>query len=352
MPSRADLYTDPTGFKLLELNLGSAIAGIDTSDMCRALVGDPVLGEFVRTHGLGHVDSMREHADNIRMECGSAPGSRPVLAVTDWPSSFPVLEPYMHHFASRFQQLGIDAHPCHLGQLEARDGRVWLGERPIDIIQRLFMVNDLLESPDAPALVEPILAAAARGEVSLYTPMDSELFASKAALAMLSDEQNRSLFDRSTLASLDRILPWTRMVRPGLVTLEDGRRVDLLDYALSHQPELALKPTLLHSGKGIRLGWREDITGQDWEAEIRAAMDGPFVVQRRIRPVPELFPTDDGDPAPWIVNWGVFTIGGRYTGVYARGTPVDAKIEVINIGAGAYSGCCLHVQAGAGPAPA
>jgi len=48
------------------------------------------------------------------------------------------------------------------------------------------------------------------------------------------------------------------MVRRGPVSLEDGSQVELLDYALSHQRELALKPTSLHGGNGVLLGWRAD----------------------------------------------------------------------------------------------
>lgn len=72
------------------------------------------------------------------------------------------------------------------------------------------------------------LDAAARGEVKIFTAMDSEVYASKGAPAILSDEQNQHLFDPDHLASLDQILPWTRMVRPGPVTLEDGGQVDLV----------------------------------------------------------------------------------------------------------------------------
>lgn len=342
MQCRADLYTDRTGFRLLELNLGSAIAGIDNSDMCQALLAHPVIGEFAQTHRLGYVDAMRDQAHDMFLTSRRPPGSRPVLVTVDWPSSYPILESYMRHFAGRLREYGFDSHICHIGQLEVRDGRVWLGEVPVDVIQRLFMVEDILEHPDAPALMDPILNAAARGEVKIFTPMDAELFASKGALAILSDEANRHLFPAEVLASLDRILPWTRMVRPGPVTLEDGARVDLLDYALTHQHDLALKPTLLHSGQGVLLGWHPDTSPQTWQEQVRAALAGPFVLQRRIRPVPELFPTDGGDPVPWIINWGVFTLINGYGGVLARGTSVESQIEVIHIEGGAYSGCCLH----------
>ena len=267
-----------------------------------------------------------------------------MMTITDWPSSYETLGPYMHHSAARFTEDGFDAHACHIGQLEIRDEGVWLGDRRVDIINRLFMIEDLLEYPDAPALMDPVMDAAARGWVKFFTPLDTGAYTSKAALAMLSDEENRSLFDPDELASLDRILPWTRMMRPGPVTLEDGRRVDLLDYARRHRHDLALKPTLLHGGSGVLLGWRADVSAETWEEQIRAAMDGPYVIQRRVRPVPELFPGEDGQFTPCIVNWGVFTVVNGYGGVYARATTVESNVEVISMGNGAFSGGCLHAQ--------
>ena len=344
--SRADLYMDETGFKLLEFNMGSALGGIDQSDMARALLDQPVLAEFAQAHRLGYVDTMREQVNNMLVESGFEHGSRPVLATVDWPSSYETLEPYMRHFATRLQDMGIDAHVGHIGQLEVRDGGVWLGELKVDIIQRLFMLEDLLEYSDASALMDPILDAAARGEVKIFTPLDSEMFASKGALAVLSDEANRKYFDQQTLASLDRILPWTRMVRTGPVTLEDGSQVELLDYVLSHQDDLVLKPTSRHSGEGVLLGWTEDAGAELWEERVRDALDGAWVIQRRIRPVPELFPMPDGDPVPWIVNWGVFTVVNGYGGVYARAATVESNLEVVRLFAGASVGCCLHVLPG------
>jgi hypothetical protein len=347
MQTRADMYVDQSGFRLLELNMGSALGGMDNADMSRALLEHPVLAEFAQTYELEYVDTMREQVNNYFAETGFAPGARPVLACTDWPSSYKTLEPYMRHYTDRVKKLGLDDNPCHIGQLEVHDGRVWLGDRPVDIIDRLFMLEDLLESPEAPALMEPILDAAARGEVKIYTPMDSGIFASKGALAMLSDEANRPLFDPEELASLDRILPWTRMVRPGPVTLEDGRRVDLLDYTLTHRHDLALKPTLLHGGQGVLLGWRADTSAQGWEEQVRAALEGPYVIQRRVRPVPELFTADGRDPIPWIVCWGAFTTANGYGGIFARASTVESNVEVINLDTAAYVGSCLHVRPGA-----
>ena len=181
---------------------------------------------------------------------------------------------------------GLECYPCHVGQLRYADGRVWLGERAIDVVYRLFMMEDLLD-PAGPALIEPVLRAAERGEVAIFTPMDADLYGSKGALALLSDEQYRHHYSAEELASLDRILPWTRMIRPGPVTVA-GRRLDLLEHALADQQELIIKPTMMHGGIGVVPGWltsadewRQQLAGRDGRA-VRAAAQG--VPDRRVVP--------------------------------------------------------------------
>ena len=338
--TRADLYADQSGFRVLEFNIGSPVGGIDNAEMCRALLEHSLLAEFAGAHGLSYVDTMREQVETILSETGAEPGSFPVVAVADWPAHYPGFRPYLRKLAVRWRELGLDAHPCHLGELEVRGGRVWLGGRPVDIIFRLFLIEHLLE-PDGPALIDPVLDAAARGEVAMFTPMDSELFGSKGALAMLSDERNRHLFTAAEQASLDRVLPWTRMVRPGPVTLEDGRAVDLHDYALSHAGDLVLKPTLMGGGRGVVLGSDRHCGPEQWRGQFGKAIDEPYVIQRRVRPEPELFPGDSGDLVPWIVTWGVFTVAAGHGGVYTRAVTEASQVTTINRHSGAYVGSGL-----------
>lgn len=340
--TRADLFLDETGFKLLELNIGSAVGGMDNADMCRELLEHPVLAEFAESRGLGYVDSLREQVNNIVVECGFTPGDRPVVALTDSPESYVQMIPYMRLLCERWAELGLDAHPCHLGQLEARDGRVWLGERPVDVVFRTFLIGDLVKSPRTAALMDPILDAAERGEVKIFTPMDSAAYASKGALALLSDERHRELFAPEVLASLDRILPWTRMVRPGPVTLETGERVDLVDHALAHQHDLTLKPTSLAAGDGVLLGWAHTTTPDLWREQLHAALDAPFVLQRRVRPLPQLFPDASGDLRPWTTLWGVFTVVNGYGGAFIRAIPETSGDVVVNISNGAHGGALLQ----------
>jgi len=337
---RADLYEDATGFKLMEFNMGSALGGMENADLCRYMLRHPVLASFAAEHGLGFVDTMRAQVAGLLAGTGFAPGSSPVVAVTDWPSSYAArLGPYMHKLAARWRELGLDAHGCHMGELEVRGGRVWLRDRAVDVISRMWLFEYLLE-PGAAELLDPVLGAVARGEVAMFTPLDTELFGSKGTLAMLSDEHNRHLFSADELATIDAILPWTRAVRSGPVTLEDGGAAGLLDYAIGHAGELVLKPTLRYGGQGVLAGWHPGTTPELWRDQLTKAMGGPYVIQRRIHPVTELFPAG-GEPEPWVVAWGVYTTSSGFGGIISRGVTAASGAAVLNVAGGAHMGCCL-----------
>ena len=343
--ARADLYEDATGFKLMEFNMGSALGGMEVADVCQAMLRHPLLAGFAAEYGLGYHDAQRDQVANMLAGTGFAASDGPVVAVADWPSSYHNrLGPYMHKLALRWREYGLDAHACHMGELTASAGRVWLAGRPVDIVARMFLLDYLLE-PGAPELMDPVLAAAGRGEVAMFTPLDTELYGSKAAVAMLSDEHNRHLFTSAELASIDRIVPWTRMVVSGPVTLEDGRPADLLDYAIDQQDDLVLKPTLRWGGQQVLPGWHHDTGAALWREQLTAAAGGPYVLQRRIRPVPDLFPGPGGAPESWIVAWGVYTAASGYGGVITRAGTVESRLAVLNVSAGARVGCCLETQA-------
>jgi len=331
---RADFYRDAAGFRLLEINWGAALGGLDSAVLNEQMLLQPFVGDFVRQHRLGYVDPMAEMVHTLFTECAVPAGSRPVVALTDWPESFRTLEPRLRKNVPAYDRFGIEALPCHVGQLRYDRGRVWLGDRAIDVVYRLFLLEDLLAA-DGPALIEPVLRAAERGEVAIFSPMDADLYGSKGALALLSDEASRPLYPPAMLAALDRILPWTRMVRPGPVTVA-GTRVELGEHALAQQRELILKPTLMHGGLGIVAGWLTEPA--EWRARLAEAMGQPYVLQQRIHPVAEHFPTD-GAPQPWTLTWGAFLAARGYGGMYVRGS--QDPDATVNMSSGATGTCCF-----------
>lgn len=126
-------------------------------------------------------------------------------------------------------------------------------------------------------------------------------------------------------------------MRPGPVTVE-GELVDLWEFAVDQRAELVLKPTALHGGSGVLLGWQAD--PDQWRQRLRAALDGAWVLQRRVRSVPEPFPADGGLQQLQL-SWGVFTAGRGYGGAVVRGS-ADTDGGVVNVSTGATAGCCFH----------
>src|SRR5262245_27877079 len=151
---RADLFRDETAFRVLELNLGSALGGLDNALLNRAFLADPAVAAFVASHGLSYVDTMDVLVDTVRAECRLPAGARPLIAVADWPDSFPILERQLRYSAAQLTRYGLEGVPCHLGQLRAADRRVWLAGPPVDVLYRAFLLKDL-PRPEADQLADP-----------------------------------------------------------------------------------------------------------------------------------------------------------------------------------------------------
>lgn len=340
--TRADMYHDGTDFKIMELNMGSTTGGLDNGMVNRAALTLPFVAEFAEANDLSYVDGLAELASMFRAEVQAGEGERILAVVVDIPENLRFFQGLLTTSANDLAEHGVDFVPCHFEQLRYSRGRVLLEDRPIDLVYRLVAVEDLLR-PEVAELIEPLMSAVERGDVRLFTPMDTDAYASKAALAMLSDEANRHLLTPAQARSLDRLLPWTRMVRDEPVTV-DGERVDLLQFAAQERGELVLKPTLLHGGLGVTLGWQCDL--DTWTKQVHAAVDGPYVLQRRVRAAPELVPTPQG-VQPMVFNWGVFTVASGYGGALVRGT-TTLDGSVLNRAGGAALGCCFHETRPAG----
>jgi len=343
--ARSDLYRGADGFKLLELNITSANGGFENSRICRSMLKHPALSKFVGAQRLDFVDTLRGIVDTMYVECAAniEEGRRPVIALTDWPESFRTYEPRLKVMAAMFDSMGIDAVPCHVGQVREKGGRLEVHGRVIDVVYRFFLVEEI-HSPADGELVEPILRAFESGAVGMFSRLDSELYGNKGALAMLSDDANRSVFSAHERACIDRFLPWTRHVRAA-ATDPDGQEIDLLRHAVAEQHELILKPTLLHGGAGIVPGWTVD--AEEWRARVAEAMDGAYVLQRRIRPLPEIFPAPGGGSQELFLNWGVFvtdpdvTGADGYNGCLVRGSR-DPQVGIVRMSGGARVACAFH----------
>ncbi|WP_327064769.1 ATP-grasp domain-containing protein [Kitasatospora sp. NBC_01302] len=342
--SRADMYREPAGFKLMELNTGSSLGGWQMGEFARTVRENEAFRTFAAAERLVHPDPIARIAEVLREQAeaaGFALPERPVLALTEWPDGYAKTKPWLDFVVPDWLRNGFDTVVCHLGEFEYRNGVPHIHGRKVDVVYRIFLPGEMADEQRSYDLVDPLLAAVERGETFLFAGLDCELYGNKGSLAMLSDERNRPALSAAEHELVDRILPWTRFLREERVE-RAGERIDLLPFALANKDRLALKPTLLYGGVGVIPGW--SVGQEEWEAHLRGAVDGPYVVQERVLPVAERFVRDDGRGfEQMVVAYGVLMVGSDYAGMLVRGTP-DPQVGIVSMSNGAQIGCCFHVE--------
>ena len=331
--SRTDLMRTADGFKALEVNLHSSLGGLDSGPWHRAFLGVPAVADFLTDHKLTYIDPLDGVAGALRAAARERGlGPFPTVAIVDWPSSYPNVEARLKRLARLLSARGFDAFACHAGDLATTGGRLHARGRKVDILYRIFILDHVSENP---ALLGPVLAAHRSGNLVLAMSFRAELVGNKGALALLSDPAYEEAFSAAERAVIARTIPWTRMV------------TDTVDLGGRQQEDLILKPVGGYGARGIVPGWTSDAA--TWRAAVANATSGPWILQERIRPLPELVPALTGDEIGLRevdVNWGAFTVAGRYGGMMIRAVPSLGQ-ALISTSTGALIGACFFQRPGA-----
>ncbi|MFC9224060.1 hypothetical protein ACFT8W_25595 [Streptomyces hygroscopicus] len=318
---RADLYRDGADFKLLEFNVNTGFSGgADIVELCRALMAAEPFAEFATEFGLEYTDIMAIRAGQFRDAAARVSGGRePVIALIEADGA---LEGYGDGFRSMQSSVagyGIELALGELGQLESKNGRVHLDGKPLDLVLRYYNLNQIIDDAQGQKAHEMICRAHERGQVVMHTPLQSDLFDDKAILALLSDSEYRQSFSEAEKQLIDRMLPWTRLVRDGW-TRFNGERVDFMTFSVENQQNLILKPGAGLSGMGIVAGWETERDA--WEKLLRRSAGGPYLLQQRVNPTPEPFVDPDSGLLEHVVSaWGVFFSEKGYNGGHVRTAP-------------------------------
>jgi hypothetical protein len=324
--SRTDLMRTAEGFQAVEVNLHSSLGGLDSGPWHRAYLGVPAFADFAAAHRLTYLDPLDGVAGALRSAARRRGlGAFPRVALVDWPTSYPNVEARLHRLARLLSARGFDAFACHAGQLGTRDGRLHAGDRPIDIFYRIFVLEHVSQQP---GLLAPLLAAHRAGTVLLVMGFGAELLGNKGTLALLS--ANADAFEPAERDAVRRLVPWTRFLRAEHLADAAARRADLI-----------LKPVGGYGARGIVAGWA--VTDAAWRAALAGAAGRPWILQRRVRAVPERVPvlTTGGVALGEVdVNWGAFVVDDRYSGMMIRAVPAGGA-ALISTSTGALIGGCF-----------
>lgn len=310
---RADLYHDGKAFRLLEFNIDSEIGGLSSaSELPRLFAENEYFREFAGGRDLSFTQPTERLAEALRQLAAPLSGGRdPVVALLQMDAPVPGQEDY--HNRRSLEQImrgfGLDFRFDTIGGVTESGGRLHHRGDPVDVVLRGFSAYHIMTKPGGRQLTEPLFRVAEQDGVAIWTPLYSQLFINKTCLAYLSDPRYSRHFSSEELAVIDRVVPWTRALRPDVEPTEEPWLLD--------KDELILKPSFQYGGAGIVAGWECD--NQTWISALRKCAPEGAIVQRRVVPREEpMFNPTSGKRENWKAVWGLFVTPAGYAGLRAR----------------------------------
>ncbi|HKX30258.1 MAG TPA: hypothetical protein VJ302_21390 [Blastocatellia bacterium] len=285
---RFDAFFDLHGdFSFVEYNAdqpGGLLYGETLSEIFQEM---DVVREFGRKFPVRQVPVKRQILETM-LDCYNEWGNwnsraRPKIALIDsrTPQTNAELELCCEYFASQ----GYPTVIADPRELEYRGGWLRVGDFHINIVYKGAVTYDLLEQN---GMNHPLVRAARDRAVCVVNSFRVQMLGKKALFGLLDNPDCERFFTSDEIGALRRHLPWTRHLRKGFSTYR-GRRIDLIDFTLSHRNLLTLKPNNWSGGRGEIPGW--SCTEEEWQSAIRNALEGSFVVQELVEGIKQPFPT-------------------------------------------------------------
>jgi hypothetical protein len=261
-------------------------AGAGYSDaLAEVFYGLPVFQEFQRRFQVFPIPArpgiLHALSDAFKQWQGNT-SDPPRVAILDW-REVPTFSEFVL-FYDYFRAMGVEARIADPRDCEYRDGKLMAGDYHITLIYKRVLISELIERG---GMDHPVVRAVRDRAVCMVNSFRCKILFKKASLAVLSDEQNAGMLTDAQRQAVTKHVPWTRVLEERKTTA-DGTEVDLVPHVLANKDTLVLKPNDDYGGKGIILGWAVD--QNLWQAAVKAALETPHVVQRKVRLPHEPYP--------------------------------------------------------------
>lgn len=314
--ARADFLLGSDGWRAGEIGMCASVGDILVDDYNRQVLQATPVRQFADRHALGAAAPIEALTQAALTRCARLPiDGRPTAAIVDWEG---YESEYGHEYlrlADCYRAAGMDAMVCHHRQLAYRGGRLWCGDRPVDVLHREFLLEDL---PTDPSSAYPVLRAAEDGAIVLISDFRAEWFGNKLVFALLRKLAGDGALEAEQAALVARFLPATWLLDgdPHAVPAMSGS-------AASKRPaaELVLKPLVGSAGAGVVLG--AEVAEAAFHSAIGQAVDSgtTHVMQEFVEPDPVPFAWLD--EADLVVEVGqphpaFFVVDGRFAGIATR----------------------------------
>ena len=234
------------------------------------------------------------------------------------------------HLARYFTARGLTALVVDPRELRLARGRLVARGVELDVLYRDCELNEFIDmEASGGRRLKALRSAITEGR--LLSGLLWE-FDHKSCWELFTDPTFAKYFSTGQRALFHRHLPWTRLVREGLVSDPAGKRTELTAYIRRHQSDLVLKPNVLYGGQGVAVG--HAVTRRAWERTLAQGLRGrtPYVVQRLARIAQHAFPRLHGGHVESVMRGVVsgFFFNSSRTGLVGR----FSEDPVVNVSRG------------------
>ncbi|NUQ99481.1 MAG: hypothetical protein HOY79_23985 [Streptomyces sp.] len=333
--ARPDMLSADGRLRIIEVNAGSDLGGLNMSRLNAALLAQDAFSAFAEEYRMCYVDSLESAANQLRCVAKDVVGTHnPVVALIEESGSNAACADLVRCLRA----CGLEIFWGELKDLSRVRGKMVLRDSvPVDVVFRYFFRSHFQDEPDGFSKLDMLVDAHRDGRTALFTGFDHEVYASKAAIGLLYEPEVSSMLSAEERALVERRIPWTRRLAP------DGLRSDhaaLIDECRHRRPDLIVKPALGSDSDGVIFG--KQLTDREWTDVLSGPLSRSLIVQERIVPDSEdIMNPETLEIEPWHVNWGIYVTESGMGGTFVRGRRAVEDGVIGGHGNNTLSGCAF-----------
>ncbi|MDK1288837.1 hypothetical protein [Pseudoalteromonas umbrosa] len=322
--TRLDLILTEQGFRVLEVNFGSAIGGTECQYFDLALQAQH--SKFFSEHNFYTSNFQNEFIqyfiDNLQK---TKPEYKElsVFLVSTHPIPDDIRQISIDFFSSLlFHATGIEdvkVYTDTIDTLHYVDNELIYKEQRVDSVL-------LLEANEK--LTPEVCKALADGKIFTPDHAGLKILSDKGNLGLLRELAERNCFSEADNKLVLECIPWTKNLIAGEVTYR-GKDYDLLELVEQHKDSFVIKPRVGFQGKDAVLG--KYASQGDWQTSLGEALQsGNFVVQEVCKSIECYSFTKDNEYCAFTPVWGSFSFGEGYGGSMLKMAELDKHDGIVN----------------------
>lgn len=304
---RYDIFYNGVGdFKFCEFNTDGSSAMNEDSVLGGLMLETEAFEEFGKNHEITQFELFESWVKtSVKIYEENTGKTKPNVAIVDFTDKGTTME--FERFKASYQDLGYDCVIADPRNLSYKNGVLYDGDFPIDLVYRRAVTVDLMEEYEN---ISEFLQAYKDQAFMMLGSFRSQIMHTKLIFKILLDKQTKGFLTDEENSFLENHIPYTA----DFLTEEDFRRVS------KNKDSYILKPHDGYASQGVFTG--REHSQEDFDKILREILGKPYIYQEYVDvdPVDFIEFDDKGNLSVSSFGFvlGMFIYGEEFQGLYTR----------------------------------